>query len=101
MCLPPRSPLFPYTTLFRSVLYGLRRAGLRAGYSVVIQGAGGLGINAVAVARDMGADRIIVIDRLAERLELARPFGEIGRASCRERVYGTVDGSGTEAKVTS
>jgi threonine dehydrogenase-like Zn-dependent dehydrogenase len=42
---------------------------------VVIQGAGGLGINAVAVARDMGADQVIVIDRLPERLELARAFG--------------------------
>src|SRR5260370_18505868 len=57
------------------VLYGLRRAGLRAGHAVVIQGAGGLGINAVAVARDLGADKIIVIDRLPERLELARAFG--------------------------
>jgi threonine dehydrogenase-like Zn-dependent dehydrogenase len=42
---------------------------------VVVQGAGGLGINAVAVARDMGADQIIVIDRLPDRLELARAFG--------------------------
>jgi L-iditol 2-dehydrogenase len=65
----------PSNCALSQVLYGLRRAGLRAGHSVVIQGAGGLGINAVAVARDMGADRIIVIDRLAERLELARAFG--------------------------
>src|SRR5206468_5033990 len=48
---------------------------LRAGHSVVIQGAGGLGINAVAVVRDMGADQVIVIDRLPARLELARAFG--------------------------
>src|SRR5512144_2704987 len=65
----------PSNCALSQVLYGLRRAGLRAGHSVVIQGAGGLGINAVAVARDMGADRIIVIDRLSERLELARAFG--------------------------
>src|SRR5437667_141359 len=38
-------------------------------------GAGGIGINAVAVARDMGADTVIVIDRLPERLALARAFG--------------------------
>jgi threonine dehydrogenase-like Zn-dependent dehydrogenase len=50
-------------------------AGLRQGDSVVIQGAGGLGLNAVAVARDMGAHTIIVIDRIPGRLELARAFG--------------------------
>ena len=47
----------------------------RAGQSLVVQGAGGLGINAVAVARDMGADTIIVVDRLASRLALAKSFG--------------------------
>src|SRR5207247_7861804 len=57
------------------VLYGLRRAGLRAGHALVVQGGGGLGIKAVAVARDMGADTVIVIDRLPERLALARAFG--------------------------
>ncbi len=65
----------PANCALSQVIYGLRRAGLRAGHSVVIQGAGGLGINAVAVARDMGADRIIVLDRVAGRLELARAFG--------------------------
>src|ERR1051326_7572968 len=65
----------PANCALSQVLYGLRRAGLRAGHTVVIQGAGGLGINAVAVARDMGADTIIVIDRIPERLELARAFG--------------------------
>jgi len=50
-------------------------AGFRAGHSLVIQGAGGLGINAVAVARDMGADTVIVVDRLAPRLALAKAFG--------------------------
>jgi L-iditol 2-dehydrogenase len=65
----------PANCALSQVLYGLRRAGMRAGHSVVIQGAGGLGINAVAVARDMGADTIIVVDRIPERLELARAFG--------------------------
>jgi D-arabinose 1-dehydrogenase-like Zn-dependent alcohol dehydrogenase len=65
----------PANCALSQVLYGLRKAGLRFGHSVVIQGAGGLGINAVAVARDMGAGTIIVFDRLADRLELARAFG--------------------------
>ena len=37
--------------------------------------AGGLGINAVAVAKDMGAEQIIAFDQIPGRLELARAFG--------------------------
>jgi threonine dehydrogenase-like Zn-dependent dehydrogenase len=51
------------------------RAGAKEGDYVVIQGAGGLGLNAVAMAKDMGAHRVIVLDRLEGRLELAREFG--------------------------
>src|SRR5881398_1891234 len=40
-----------------------------------IQGAGGLGVYACAVAREMGAGRVIVIDGVDERLALARRFG--------------------------
>jgi L-iditol 2-dehydrogenase len=65
----------PANCALSQVLYGLRKAGLRQGDSVVIQGAGGLGLNAVAVARDLGADRVIVIDRIPDRLALARAFG--------------------------
>ena len=65
----------PSNCALAQVVYGLRRAGLRQGHTVVVQGAGGLGLNAVAVARDMGADTVIAVDRLPERLELARAFG--------------------------
>jgi threonine dehydrogenase-like Zn-dependent dehydrogenase len=65
----------PANCALAQVIYGLGRAGLRAGDTVVIQGAGGLGLNAVAVARDMGADTVIVLDRVPARLELARAFG--------------------------
>jgi L-iditol 2-dehydrogenase len=65
----------PANCALAQVLYGLTRAGVRQGDTVVIQGAGGLGLNAVAVARDMGADRVIVLDRVDSRLELARAFG--------------------------
>ena len=41
----------------------------------MIQGAGGLGVQAAAVAKDMGAATVIVIDQLPGRLELARGFG--------------------------
>jgi threonine dehydrogenase-like Zn-dependent dehydrogenase len=41
----------------------------------VIQGAGGLGLFATAVARERGAARVVVLDRMSERLALAREFG--------------------------
>jgi len=65
----------PVNCALSQVLYGLRQAGLRFGQTLVVQGAGVLGINAVAVARDMGAEQIIVFDRVPARLELARAFG--------------------------
>src|SRR3982751_384170 len=57
------------------VVGGMQLAGVRLGDSVVIQGAGGLGVYATAVAKQMGAGKVIVIDSIRERLELARGFG--------------------------
>jgi threonine dehydrogenase-like Zn-dependent dehydrogenase len=57
------------------VIQGFERVALRMGESVVIQGAGGLGIYATAVAKWMGAANVIVIDGVADRLALAREFG--------------------------
>lgn len=57
------------------VVGGLQLAQLRLGEDVVIQGAGGLGIYATAVAKEMGAGKVIVVDGVPERLELARAFG--------------------------
>jgi L-iditol 2-dehydrogenase len=71
----PDALVSPVNCALSQVLYGLTQAGLRFGDSVVIQGAGGLGIQATAVAREMGVGTIVVVDQLAERLELARAFG--------------------------
>lgn len=57
------------------VICGLELARLELGEIVVIQGAGGLGLHAVAVSRERGASRIIVLDGVPERLELAAAFG--------------------------
>jgi threonine dehydrogenase-like Zn-dependent dehydrogenase len=65
----------PVNCALSQVIFGLDRAGLRFGDTLVIQGAGGLGIQAAAVAKDMGASVVIVVDRLAGRLALARAFG--------------------------
>lgn len=57
------------------VLYGFDRVSLEFGENVVIQGAGGLGVYAAAVAKSMGAGRVIVIDAVPDRLALAQRFG--------------------------
>ncbi|GMA60378.1 zinc-binding dehydrogenase [Alicyclobacillus fastidiosus] len=56
------------------VYFGLEKANLRYGETVVIQGAGGLGLNACAVAKELGAT-VIVIDALEGRLRHAKDFG--------------------------
>jgi S-(hydroxymethyl)glutathione dehydrogenase/alcohol dehydrogenase len=53
----------------------LNTANVRAGDTVVIFGAGGVGLNAVSGARIAGASRIVVIDIAAQRLAEARRFG--------------------------
>ena len=85
--LPPRHPFFrvpdelpdeilgPINCALGTVTEGLLQARAGQGQSVVVQGAGGLGMNAVAMAKDMGADKVIVIDRLENRLRLAEEFG--------------------------
>ena len=65
----------PANCALSEVIYGLEKVRVGFGDTVIIQGAGGLGIYATAVAKEMGADKVIVIDGIAERLELARAFG--------------------------
>src|SRR6266850_311633 len=66
---------------FSQVYAGLDIAAVRAGQTVVIQGAGGLGVYACAVAKEMGAARVIIIEGVDERLRMTAPEGtylEIG-----------------------
>jgi len=72
-------------------LYGLWRIGVTVGDAVLIQGAGGLGLYATAIAKEMGAGRVIVADRITQRLELARAFGadevlNVGETTSDERL---------------
>lgn len=57
------------------VMYGLERVDQQLGENVVVQGAGALGLYAVAVAKARGAGKVIAIDGVPERLELATAFG--------------------------
>src|SRR5258708_24880231 len=53
----------------------LNTANVSAGDTVVIFGAGGVGLNAISGARIAGASRIVVIDIQPKRLEAAKKFG--------------------------
>lgn len=56
------------------VYYGLDQANLSMGQTVVIQGAGGLGLYASAVGKEKGAN-VAIIEGAPERLKLAESFG--------------------------
>ncbi|MFB4164249.1 zinc-binding dehydrogenase [Alteribacillus sp. JSM 102045] len=56
------------------VLYGIDKAQLKLNETIVIQGAGGLGLYASTIAKECGA-RVIIIDSIESRLEQARIFG--------------------------
>ena len=51
------------------------RARLRAGETVLVTGAGGIGLNAVLAAKATGADRIVVVDRNPAKEKIARTCG--------------------------
>lgn len=65
----------PANCALSEVLYGLRQVGVGLGDTVALQGAGGLGINAAAVAKEMGAAQVIALDKFDDRLKLAAAFG--------------------------
>lgn len=59
-----------------TVLRGFDRCGpIRIGETVVVQGAGPVGLSAILVAAQAGAREIIVIDGSAKRMEVARTLG--------------------------
>jgi 2-desacetyl-2-hydroxyethyl bacteriochlorophyllide A dehydrogenase len=81
----------------------VRQAGLRAGQTALIVGAGGVGIHAVQVAKLSGA-RVIVADVSEERLEVARRFGADETVNVREgdpagKVRAATAGSGVDAVI--
>jgi threonine dehydrogenase-like Zn-dependent dehydrogenase len=63
--------------IFPTGWHSTRLAGLRPGESVVIWGAGPVGLMAALSASIQGASQIMVIDRQADRLALAEKIGAI------------------------
>ncbi|MFN0169825.1 MAG: zinc-binding dehydrogenase [Bryobacteraceae bacterium] len=58
-----------------TAIHGLERGPVEWGDVVVVQGAGPVGLGALAIARQSGASRIIMVGGPAHRLALAREFG--------------------------
>src|SRR3712207_9271351 len=95
---PPRSTLFPYTTLFRSLSLDARRVqdGARtdSGFEITThggrRGTGRDAVEWVVQAAELGVGEVLLNSMDADGteagfdLELIR--AEIGRATCRERV---------------
>ncbi|MFC1935360.1 zinc-binding dehydrogenase [Chloroflexota bacterium] len=71
----PEEMVTPVNCAVSQVIQGLNVANLHFGDTVVVQGAGGLGLNACAVAKDRGCNTVIAIDGITSRLELARQCG--------------------------
>lgn len=71
----PDKVLSPVNCAMGTVMEGLLAAEISSGKSVVMYGAGGLGLTGVALAKHMGAGNVIVIDKLQNRLDLASEFG--------------------------
>lgn len=58
-----------------TAIHGVERTGIEWQDTVVVQGAGPVGIAALAVAKSAGASKVIVIGGPAHRLQMARRFG--------------------------
>jgi threonine dehydrogenase-like Zn-dependent dehydrogenase len=91
-----------------TAIHGIERAPVRWGDAVVIQGAGPVGLAALAVAKQSGAGKVIVVGGPAARLELAREFGADlcidladlpDPAERRERVLFETEGYGADVVI--
>jgi L-iditol 2-dehydrogenase len=80
----PDSVVAPINCALAQVMQGLDSGGFHQGDSIVVQGAGGLGLNMIAAARDMGAGLIVAVDGIPGRLKLAREFGADHTIDLRE-----------------
>ncbi len=89
------------------VVFGFEKARVELGDTVVIQGAGGLGLYACAVAKELGAGLVIALDAVPARLELARQFGadlvlDVSQTGAKDRiaeVRSRTDGWGADVVV--
>src|SRR4030095_7940756 len=71
----PDDAIPPVNCALCQVLHGIEYAEMKFGDVVVIQGDGGLGIYAAAIAAEKGASKVISIDKQPLRLDMAKKCG--------------------------
>jgi 2-desacetyl-2-hydroxyethyl bacteriochlorophyllide A dehydrogenase len=83
--------------------HAVDQAGIRPGDSTAVLGLGPVGLCAVQAARAAGAARVIAIDTVDERLELARSFGaqavHLTEDDPRAAVKAATDGRGVDSAI--
>ncbi len=86
--------------IFPTGWHSTRLAGLMPGESVVIYGAGPVGLMAALSAKIQGASKVIVVDRHADRLALASEIGAItidfSKESPVAEILDLTDGAGAD-----
>src|SRR3569833_259459 len=86
--------------VFPTGYHATELAGVRPGESVVVYGAGTVGLMAAYVAIMKGAERVMTVDRHADRLRLAEELGAIPiddrKAPPTEQVLDLTDGQGAD-----
>jgi S-(hydroxymethyl)glutathione dehydrogenase / alcohol dehydrogenase len=98
--LPQQMPLDRAALLGCAVMTGLgavrHAARVQVGDTVAVIGCGGVGLNVIQGARMAGASRIIAVDRLAAKLEMARSLGatDLVDASAVDPVQAVLEISG-------
>ena len=102
----PDEAACPVNCATATVAAALRYAGLAAGETVLIQGAGMLGLTAAAMAARLGAREVLVCDVDPGRLALAARFGatqtidvSAGEETLRKSVASATDGRGVDVAI--
>jgi len=85
-------------------MHAARRAGVGLGDTVVVGGAGPIGLTALLAARAAGASRVIVSDVVPSRLELARTLGasevvDVRSTDLAREVLRLTDGVGADSAI--
>jgi threonine dehydrogenase-like Zn-dependent dehydrogenase len=85
--LPDEKVLF-LSVIFPTGYMAAENCDIEAGDTVAVWGCGPVGQFAIQSAWMFGAERVIAIDRVAERLQMARQFGRAETIDCQEsKVY--------------
>ncbi|MEM3565796.1 MAG: zinc-binding dehydrogenase [Candidatus Bathyarchaeia archaeon] len=86
------------------VLHGVEKARVRLGDSVAIIGAGPIGLLHLLTVRKMGAEKVIIIDLVDERLEFAKKLGadeaiNAGKENVEDAVRKATGGYGADVVI--